>query len=105
MSRVKRQSIVKQADAADAIIGNNVRIQRMARSWSQSELAGRLGVSFQQLQKYELGTNRIGSGRLWRIAAALEIPLMVLFEGVETTRKNRRAEPESRFFADPQCFR
>lgn len=48
---------------------------------SQTDLAGRLGVSFQQVQKYEKGTNRVGAGRLPRIAEIFGVPVGALFEG------------------------
>jgi transcriptional regulator with XRE-family HTH domain len=51
---------------------------------SQAQLASRLGVTFQQLQKYEVGTNRIGTGRLMKIASVLGIPIATLFDGADT---------------------
>jgi transcriptional regulator with XRE-family HTH domain len=56
----------------DTIIGTRVRARRMEMHVSQSELGDKLGVSFQQVQKYEKGVNRIGAGRLQQIATALE---------------------------------
>jgi transcriptional regulator with XRE-family HTH domain len=56
----------------------------MARGLSQGQLASRLGVTFQQLQKYEVGTNRVGTGRLAKAAAVLGIPIAALFEGADT---------------------
>jgi len=56
----------------------------MARALSQAQLAKRLGVTFQQVQKYEVGANRIGTGRLVKVAAVLGIPIQVLFEGADT---------------------
>jgi len=50
---------------------------------TQEELAKRLGVTFQQLQKYEVGANRIGTGRLVKIAAVLRVPIAALFEGAD----------------------
>jgi transcriptional regulator with XRE-family HTH domain len=50
---------------------------------SQSTLAKQIGISFQQLQKYELGTNRIGDGRLWTIAKIFKVPIGALYEGVQ----------------------
>jgi len=51
---------------------------------SQAQLASRMGVTFQQLQKYEVGANRIGTGRLVKVAAALGIPVTTLFDGADT---------------------
>jgi len=73
----------KSPDAIDRLVGRNIRIQRMAKGMSLVELAAQLGVSFQQVQKYERGANRIGAGRLVRIADTLEVSLLTLFEGID----------------------
>jgi len=70
----------KRPSFIDIAVGRNVRIWRMAKGLSQAQLARRLGVTFQQVQKYEVGANRIGTGRLVRIAAILAIPVAVLLE-------------------------
>jgi transcriptional regulator with XRE-family HTH domain len=77
----------RRSDANDAAVGYNIRVQRLARKMSQTRLAGQIGVSFQQLQKYELGTNRVGASRLVRIATALNVPVMALLDGIATNRK------------------
>src|ERR1043166_898963 len=74
-SRAKRPSTI------DVTVGRNVRIWRMARGLSQAQLANRLGVTFQQVQKYEIGGNRISPGRLVKLAAILPLPISALFEG------------------------
>ncbi|MCK1387644.1 helix-turn-helix transcriptional regulator [Bradyrhizobium sp. 21] len=63
----------------DAEIGERIRAQRLSRGLSQEELAGRLGITFQQLQKYEKGANRLSAGRLRDIAGALRIPMVSLY--------------------------
>ena len=70
-------------DAIDRLVGRNMRIQRLAKGLSQTDLAAQLGVSFQQVQKYERGANRIGAGRLVRIAGTLDVSLLTLFEGID----------------------
>jgi transcriptional regulator with XRE-family HTH domain len=65
----------------DVIVGKNIRFHRLARGLSQQALGEKLGVSFQQIQKYEKGTNRVGAGRLTAIAQALDLPISVFFEG------------------------
>ena len=72
----------RRADASDAIVGHNIRLHRLARQMSQTGLAGAVGVTFQQVPKYEKGTNRVGAGRLVRIAGALDVPVMTLLKGV-----------------------
>jgi transcriptional regulator with XRE-family HTH domain len=68
-----------RADHRDAEIGRRVRAQRLVRGLSQTELGTKIGVSFQQLQKYENGGNRIGAGCLERIAEALKVPVSFFF--------------------------
>lgn len=69
----------------DIHVGNRVRIARQARKVSQGTLAKRLGLTFQQLQKYESGSNRISAGRLHQIASILETPITFFFYGVSPT--------------------
>ena len=73
----------KRPSSIDIAVGRNVRIWRMAKGLSQAQLANRLGVTFQQVQKYEVGSNRIGTGRLVKLAAILRIPIAALFDGTE----------------------
>jgi transcriptional regulator with XRE-family HTH domain len=73
----------KQAQQIDKVIGRNIRIHRLAKNLSQTELAAQLGVSFQQVQKYENGTNRVGSGRLYNIASILGVHVSTFFHGGE----------------------
>jgi len=69
----------RRADNRDAEVGRRVRSRRLECRLSQTELADRIGVTFQQVQKYEKGVNRIGAGRLQRIAEALEVPISFFF--------------------------
>jgi len=71
----------RRADNRDAEVGRRVRSRRLECRLSQTELADRIGVTFQQVQKYEKGVNRIGAGRLQRIAEALEVPISFFFSG------------------------
>src|SRR5262249_44673977 len=71
----------KRPSLIDIAVGRNVRLWRMAKGLSQAQLGGRLGITFQQVQKYEAGINRIGTGRLVEIAAVLQVPISLLFEG------------------------
>lgn len=72
----------KRPHNTDVIVGANVRRIRMQRQVSQETLAAKLGVSFQQVQKYEKGTNRVSASRLQQIADALQCQLLDLFDGV-----------------------
>ncbi len=69
----------RRADSRDAEVGRRVRSRRLECRLSQTELADRIGVTFQQVQKYEKGVNRIGAGRLQRISEALEVPISFFF--------------------------
>jgi transcriptional regulator with XRE-family HTH domain len=64
----------------DRLIGRNIRSHRLRKELSQAKLAARVGVSFQQLQKYERGANRVSASRLLRLARALDVPINALFE-------------------------
>jgi len=68
----------------DTLVGRNIRICRLQRGLTQTELGNHLGVTFQQIQKYENGANRVGASRLNQISAALSVPLTTLFEGSRT---------------------
>lgn len=76
---LKPHAKARRADARDAEVGRRVRTFRLEATLSQTELADRIGVTFQQVQKYEKGVNRIGAGRLERIAKALDKPINAFF--------------------------
>tara|TARA_R100001143_G_scaffold61603_1_gene62760 strand:- start:37925 stop:38293 length:369 start_codon:yes stop_codon:yes gene_type:complete len=69
----------------DVFVGRRVREARVAKGMSQTDLGDRLGVSFQQVQKYEKGTNRVGASRLLQTAQALTVPVEYFFDGVDET--------------------
>ena len=73
----------KIPDLVDQKVGLNVRTRRIQLGMSQDTLGEQLGVSLQQVQKYEKGTNRIGSSRMVRIATALQAPVSFFYDGVE----------------------
>ena len=76
---MERRAKAKAPDARDADVGCRIRTQRLVHGMSQTELANKLGISFQQVQKYEKGVNRVGAGRLARIAEVLELPVSFFF--------------------------
>ena len=82
-------SVKRRATADDVAIGGKLRALRLDRGLSQSALASMAGVSFQQLQKYESGANRISAGRLARTAAALKVPVTA-FYGTAGARKSEQ---------------
>ena len=70
----------KSANAIDVHVGSRVRLRRMMLGMSQECLGEHLGITFQQVQKYEKGTNHIGASRLQAIARVLSVPVAFFFE-------------------------
>jgi transcriptional regulator with XRE-family HTH domain len=87
MGRAKRKSSPKSPEPKDIEIGRLIRAQRLVCGFSQTELADAIGVTFQQLQKYEKGRNRINPGRLSRIADKLKVPVTFFYEGAAGPKK------------------
>jgi transcriptional regulator with XRE-family HTH domain len=83
----------------DKQVGSRVRIRRLTLKMSQMKLADALGMSFQQVQKYEKGINRIGAGRLQHIAQILQVPATFFFEDMPALAgvwdKSATASPEA----------
>lgn len=71
----------KAANPIDKHVGSRVRMRRKALKMSQSALGDKLGLTFQQIQKYELGTNRMGASRLQAMSNILQVPVSFFFEG------------------------
>ena len=80
MKKAKRKISPRSASAIDRYIGARMREQRLALNVSQAELGEELGVSFQQIQKYESGVNRVSAARLFEICKALNVSLSSMFE-------------------------
>jgi transcriptional regulator with XRE-family HTH domain len=91
--------------SVDKIVGRNVRIYRLAKDMSQTDLATKLGLTFQQVQKYEKGTNRVGSGRLFEISTILGIPVVSLFEGSKAALVKNDTSSPMNLLADPLSLR
>jgi transcriptional regulator with XRE-family HTH domain len=72
----------RKANPVDEHVGKRVRFRRRELDISQEELGRRLGVTFQQMQKYEGGANRITAGRLFQISRVLKVPVAFFFEGL-----------------------
>jgi transcriptional regulator with XRE-family HTH domain len=78
------EGLVKRAvkkNPIDKHVGSRVRMRRMMLGMSQTTLANGLGLTFQQVQKYEKGTNRMGAGRLQHVSHILQVPVPFFFEG------------------------
>jgi transcriptional regulator with XRE-family HTH domain len=72
----------------DAVIGERIRRRRIEFGLTQDQLAGRLGLSYQQLQKYERGANRISASRLYRLACCLDVAPSYFYADLTTPRED-----------------
>ena len=106
--RAKVHMKKKAPDPVDRLVGRNIRIFRKAKEPSQTNLGAALGITFQQIQKYENGTNRVGSGRLAAIAKVLNVPVDRFFQnrttGVEAAASNA-TDVVSDLIASPYALR
>ena len=75
----------KIPNPVDVHVGSRVRLRRLLIGMSQDKLGEELGVTFQQVQKYERGANRIGASRLFNISRVLGVPVDFFFDGIEGT--------------------
>jgi transcriptional regulator with XRE-family HTH domain len=93
----------KTPNPTDKHVGSRVRMRRMMLGMSQEKLGDALDLTFQQVQKYEKGTNRIGASRLQQIAHFLQVPVAFFFEGapdVAGTTKGMSEAPSPAYVAD-----
>ncbi len=81
-----------RSSEVDAHVGRRVGERRREIGMSQGKLGNALGISFQQVQKYELGISRVAAGRLWDIARILEVDVGYFFEGIQK-RAKRKVKP------------
>ena len=81
MSVAAKRSLA-QANTVDTHVGQRIRDKRNERGMSQTEVANALGVTFQQVQKYERGTNRVGASRLFDLSRILSVPIQYFFAGL-----------------------
>src|ERR1700693_1748663 len=79
----------------DTHVGKRVRMRRLMLDMSQTNVADALGLTFQQLQKYEKGTNRISASRLQRISEILQVPVTFFFEGAPHVRGEHHARTDA----------
>lgn len=77
---------VRTATEVDAFVGSQLKQLRKAAGFSQTELANKVGVTFQQIQKYERGVNRIGSSRLYELGQILDVPVSFFFDDMVGSR-------------------
>jgi transcriptional regulator with XRE-family HTH domain len=94
----------RSPDPIDALVGRNIHIHRIDKGLTQTDLAKGIGVTFQQVQKYEQGTNRVGGGRLYKIADVLGLPISAFFEGADSPHHKVKESP-SALLAEPFALR
>lgn len=92
-----------QPNPIDVHVGNRIRLRRTLLGFSQEKLASMLGLTFQQVQKYERGNNRVGASRLWDLSNVLNVPVNFFYEDME----KEVAQQSPRVFSAPDsvmCF-
>ena len=72
----------RAAGVVDVHVGTRIRLRRKSMKMSQEQLGEQLGITFQQVQKYERGTNRVGASRLWHISKVLQVPVQYFYDGL-----------------------
>lgn len=82
----------------DVEVGKKIRVQRTMKKMSQTELGNRIGVTFQQVQKYERGSNRVSASKLVEIARALDVDVRLFFDGLEEESGSNDNKPASKNF-------
>jgi transcriptional regulator with XRE-family HTH domain len=87
-----KEQVVKHP--VDIHVGKRIRHRRWMVGTTQQQLAEKVGIKFQQIQKYETGMNRVSASRLWDIAEALEVPVAHFFEGLDDVARERSTAPD-----------
>src|ERR1700692_991083 len=95
-----RLSMTKKSNPIDEHVGKRVRMRRLTLGMSQGKLADALGLTYQQVQKYEKGTNRISASRLQHISRILQIPVERFFEAAPGQLKVKGNAPSSAYMSD-----
>jgi transcriptional regulator with XRE-family HTH domain len=90
----------KPPNPVDRHVGSRVRMRRIMLGMSQEKLGEGLGLTFQQIQKYEKGTNRIGASRIQQISEILQVPVSFLFEGSPGSSTVFDEAPSPAYIAD-----
>jgi len=85
----------KEANPIDKYVGSRVRMRRLMLEMSQEKLAKAIGITFQQIQKYERGANRMGASRMQQVANVLQVPVSFFFEGAPQARGQSAGEGDA----------
>lgn len=84
----------RRRTSVDTFVGAKVRARRMQLSLSQTDLANALGITFQQVQKYEKGTNRVSASKMWEISKCLKVQPSFFFDGLDGAPNAKAAQTE-----------
>jgi len=90
----------KRPNPTDIYVGSRIRMRRKILGLSQEKLGEKLGITFQQIQKYEKGTNRVGASRLQAMSGALDVPVSYFFPDAETSQHGGMQEEGAAFMMD-----
>ncbi|MCX8506839.1 MAG: helix-turn-helix transcriptional regulator [Alphaproteobacteria bacterium] len=90
--RGRKPIIEGQNNLIDSHIGRRLRMRRTLMGLSQEKLGEAMGLSFQQVQKYERGTNRIGASRLYELAQILSVPVTFFYDGLANEQNNSKSD-------------
>lgn len=86
----------RRSNPIDLAVGQRMKQRRRQLSWSQEELADKLGLSFQQVQKYERGANRVSAGRLFQLCEVLDVDVSYFFDGLtRAVAAREEGDPEA----------
>ena len=88
----------------DVHVGKRVRHRRWMVGMTQQQLAEKVGIKFQQIQKYETGMNRVSASRLWDIAEALGVPVSFFFEGLEEKAQPAAGDAPADIMVDKEAL-
>jgi transcriptional regulator with XRE-family HTH domain len=92
-------------DPVDLHVGRTVKERRISLGLSQSEIAEALGLTFQQVQKYEKASNRISASKLYALASVLKVPIYYFFQGLDSSAMPGFAEPPADYIVDVEAQR
>lgn len=92
------------AHPVDVHVGKRIRHRRWMVGVTQQQLADKVGIKFQQIQKYETGMNRVSASRLWDIAQALDVPVSFFFEGRDETAEASGSAGSSDLMQDREAL-
>jgi transcriptional regulator with XRE-family HTH domain len=90
----------KRPNPTDIYVGSRIRMRRKILGLSQEKLGEKLGITFQQIQKYEKGTNRVGASRLQAMSGALDVPVSYFFPDSEVGQSGGMQEEGAAFMMD-----